>query len=83
MPSYKQKVLAKAQELGVEVQQGRGEVVMEAPGRMVFGATGTHGVVASVWDDETMVDQWKKSLADLKYGLDECSQSECDICEGF
>jgi hypothetical protein len=81
MSTNKQKVLDVAQELGVDVIVNGREVIMESPGRLVFHASGTHGVVASIWDDETMSDQWKKSWEDISLGLGECDQDDCDICE--
>lgn len=81
--STKQKVLTLADQLGVTVEVGRREITMEAPDGFVFSATFTHGVVASIWDDQTMAHMWRYSLSDIKHGIEPCFTDDCDVCEGY
>lgn len=77
---YKQKVLSLAEQMGVEVTQRDREVVMEAPDGHLFTGPQVHGVVASKWDDESFDDLWKRSLDDLRDGIEPCTDDECEIC---
>lgn len=78
---YKQKVFFLAEEMGVEVTQGYREVTMEAPTGYVFSGPLVHGVVASKWDDESFEDLWKRSLEDLRDGIERCAIEQCEVCD--
>ena len=80
MGSYKQRVLAKAQAMGVEVEESGRDVFLWAPTGYLFAGTHVHGFVASPWDEETKTDMWREAWADLKRGFEPCWLKDCEVC---
>lgn len=78
--AYKQKVLVKAQALGVEVEETGGDVLLWAPAGYLFAGTYLHVFVESPWDRETKTDMWRNAWGDLKCGVEPCWLEDCEVC---
>lgn len=87
MASLRQRVISRAQELGVTLDINYHEsgldIVADAPRGMVFRNTDTHSVVASAWYEPAEV-VWRAVLDDLDAGVvqvdPQVHDPECDIC---
>jgi hypothetical protein len=78
--SYKQKVLARAQQLGVEVEEIGSDVLLWAPEGHLFSGIDIHGFVESPWDGETKAGMWRVAWEDLKSGVEPCWLKDCEVC---
>jgi hypothetical protein len=72
--SKKQQVMKLAEELHVEVyRDDRKAVCLEAPDGYWFYASGCHGCVASIFEEDAMTLAWSMALKDLRDGLVPCT----------
>lgn len=79
--SYETQARELALELGVEITGGGTEICLATPPyKYHLKSTGCHGAVLSDdYETELTIPQaWKLVLEDLKYGVEECKDSNCE-----
>ena len=68
------RALAKIIGATVNVQEGE-EVCVEAPEGYHWSCDDVHELVASIWDDETMRDQWVDLWMRMVHGCEKCNET--------
>ncbi len=82
--TYKQKVEALAKELNVEVNiTGERYMAVEivAPQGKKFAGFDLHICVNEKDDWTTSYQLWKNVWEDMRMGLSECEDTDCEVCE--
>lgn len=78
------KVKTEAERLDVAVLVDRDSIDMFAPPGHVFGCTGNHIVFIpqSAWGNPLpRGDGYKAAVEDLSYGIRECEEHDCELCQ--
>jgi hypothetical protein len=55
-------------------------VTIDSPDKMVWNANLGHCVISWVYNPYSKTPVWKSLLEDIKEGITECEESECDYC---
>ena len=80
----KRQVLALAEQSGASVEIDSAgtvfHVTIESPKNKVFNASMCHCVVSWVYHPFSTKSVWKALLADLKEGMTDCADDDCDYC---
>lgn len=80
----REKVLKLAARMGAVVtlnDTGRRWVAtVDAPDGQLWSCSGCHCLVGQQWDGEPRVNVWQDLLDRMLYGLDQCSDPECECC---
>lgn len=82
--TIKQKAVQKAEKIGVQLEISGGryfEVVGDAPAGKVFVGCGLHNIVNAVGILDNPRAVWNATLEDMKMGVKECEEADCDVCE--
>ncbi len=79
----KQKVYAKAKELGIEINE-TGEryraIELIAPKGKKFAGFDLHICVSEQDDWTTAAQLWQNVWEDIRMGLSECEDADCEVC---
>ena len=80
--SARQDVLAAVDALGLDIEDssGPGELLVSlwSPAGTAFAATGCHSLSVVYYSDRPA--GWADLAADLRAGLEACTDDECDTC---
>jgi hypothetical protein len=85
MKITKAMVEAKAKELNVEVEIGGGRyftVDLTAPNRKILRGPQLHMTVTEQSEGISRDKVWEAVMEDLSRGLEDCTDDDCDTCEG-
>ena len=55
----------------------------EAPNGKRWKCDGVHWLVASLWDGYTMGELWTDLWGRMDFGLETCTETDCDSCHDY
>lgn len=82
--TVKQEVISRASALGVNIDDSMNdEIKCEAPHRKIWSCSFIHELVCAKDSKEPKSVIWKDLLERMSYGLEDCTDDNCEWCNGI